>query len=443
MPDPFVLAVLLTFVTIGLALALTPATLGTVVDAWSSEIGLWGLLKFAMQMALILVTGHAVASSPPVARLTRRIAQLPTSGAGAAALVAVLATTTAVLNWGLGLIVGAIAAREVGAAMERKGVRVHYPLLAASGYLGLMVWHGGFSGSAPLKVTRASGIAEIFGATPPIGPISLDQTLFSPFNLLITGGLLLLLPLMMALLTPRNEVAMQSASSFGVGEDEQEAPAETTERKPWIPRILEETPFVSWALLLLIGIWAWRYYFPASGPSGIRELTPDTVNLTMLALGLVLHRTPMNYVRAVEKAAAGTAGIILQFPLYAGIMGIMAATGLTAQFAVSLASLGDGGFLTLTTFFSAAVVNIFVPSGGGQWAIQGPIAVRAALDAGLDPARMVMAVAYGDQLTNMLQPFWALPLLAITRVAARDIVGYTAVAMIAGAIWIAVGLLLF
>ncbi len=151
----------------------------------------------------------------------------------------------------------------------------------------------------------------------------------------------------------------------------------------------------------------------------------------------------MNYVRAVEKAAAGTAGIILQFPLYAGIMGIMAATGLTAQFAVSLAGLGDGGLLTLTTFFSAAVVNIFVPSGGGQWAIQGPIAVRAALDAGLDPARMVMAVAYGDQLTNMLQPFWALPLLAITRVAARDIVGYTAVAMIVGAIWIAVGLLLF
>ena len=349
------------------------------------------------------------------------------------------------LNWGLGLIVGAIAAREVGAAMARKGVRVHYPLLAASGYLGLMVWHGGFSGSAPLKVTRASGIAEIFGAAPPIGPIPLDRTLFSPMNLVITGGLLVLLPLIMAMLAPRDETAMRSAESFGITDDPDvpTAVVATSERKPWLPHLLEDTPFVSWALLALIAIWGWRYYFPAEGPSGIRELTPDTVNLTMLALGLLLHRTPMNYVRAVERAASGAAGIILQFPLYAGIMGIMAATGLTVRFATSLAAIGHGTLLPLTTFFSAAVVNIFVPSGGGQWAIQGPIAVRAAIDTGLDPATMVMAVAYGDQLTNMLQPFWALPLLAITKVQARDIVGYTAVAMLAGGLWIALGLVLF
>ncbi|CAN5780476.1 TIGR00366 family protein [soil metagenome] len=449
MPDPFVLAVVLTFVTIALALLLTPASPAQVVDAWASDIGLWSLLKFAMQMALILVTGHAVASSPPVARLTRRLAQLPTSGAGAAALVAVLPTTTGVLNWGLGLIVGAVAAREVGAAMQRKGIRVHYPLLAASGYLGLMVWHGGFSGSAPLKVTNAAGIAEIFGASPPIAPIALDRTLFSPMNLFITGGLLILLPFIMAALAPRDSAVMQTAEAFGIagsGAEENAAPpahAATAERKPFLPRILEDTPFVSWALLLLIGIWAWRYYWPAEGPSGIRALTPDTVNLTMLALGLLLHRTPMGYVRAVEQAASGAAGIILQFPLYAGIMGIMAATGLTALFATSLAAIGTGATLPLTTFFSAAVVNIFVPSGGGQWAIQGPIAMHSAITAGIDPAKMVMAVAYGDQLTNMLQPFWALPLLAITKVAARDIVGYTAVAMLAGALWIGLGLLLF
>jgi short-chain fatty acids transporter len=148
-------------------------------------------------------------------------------------------------------------------------------------------------------------------------------------------------------------------------------------------------------------------------------------------------------VRAVERAAAGAAGINLQFPLYAGIMGIMGATGLTAVFATSLAAIGTGAILPLTTFVAAAVINLFVPSGGGQWAIQGPIAMRSAIDAGIDPAAMVMAVAYGDQLTNMLQPFWALPLLAITKVEARDIVGYTAVAMIAGGLWIALGLLLF
>ena len=446
MPDPFVLAVVLTFVTIALALLLTPSPFAKIIDAWSSDAGLWSLLKFAMQMALILVTGHALATSPPVARLTRRLAQLPTSGATAAALVAVLATTTGVLNWGLGLIVGAVAAREVGVAMQRKGMRVHYPLLVAAGYLGLMVWHGGFSGSAPLKVTRATEIAEIFGATPPIGPIPLDRTLFSPMNLFITGGLLLLLPFIMAALAPRDDSAIRTADSFGIGDEPAEettAPVVPNDCKPFIPRVLEETPIISWALVLLIAVWAWRYYFPAEGPSGIRELTPDTVNLTMLGLGLLLHRTPASYVRAVERAASGAAGIILQFPLYAGIMGIMGATGLTALFATSLASIGGGGALPLTTFISAAVVNLFVPSGGGQWAVQGPIAMRSAIDAGIDPAAIVMAVAYGDQLTNMLQPFWALPLLAITKVEARDIVGYTAVAMLAGGLWIALGLVLF
>ncbi|MBA2269122.1 MAG: short-chain fatty acid transporter [Chthoniobacterales bacterium] len=448
MPDPFVLAVVLTFATIALALLLTPTPFPKVIDAWSSDLGIWSLLKFAMQMSLILVTGYALATSPPVARLTRRLAQLPTTGANAAALVAVLATTTGVLNWGLGLIVGAVAAREVGAAMHRKGISVHYPLLAAAGYLGLMVWHGGFSGTAPLKVTRAADIAEIFGATPPISAIPLDRTLFSPMNLFITGGLLILLPLIMAALAPRDAVAIQRAESFGISDnDGVVASAEPTgggdDRKPLLPRLLEDTPWISWALVLLIAIWAWRYYFPGDRPSGIRELTPDTVNLTMLGFGLLLHRTPMSYVRAVERAAKGAAGIILQFPLYAGIMGIMGATGLTALFATSLAAIGTGGTLPLTTFFSAAVVNIFVPSGGGQWAIQGPIAMHSAIAAGIDPAKMVMAVAYGDQLTNMLQPFWALPLLAITKVQARDIVGYTAVAMLAGAAWIALGLLLF
>jgi short-chain fatty acids transporter len=449
MPDPFVLAVLLTFVTFALALLLTPTPPGKIVDAWASDLGLWSLLKFAMQMCLILVTGHALATSPPVARLTRRLAQFPRTGAGAAALVAVLATTTGVLNWGLGLIVGAVAAREVGAAMHRKGLRVHYPLLVASGYLGLMIWHGGFSGSAPLKVTNAAGIAEIFGAAPPIGPIPLDRTLFSPMNLFITGGLLVLLPIVMAALAPRDDNAIRTAESFGITEPPaDDAPSvratnAAADRQPWLPRMLEETPFISWAVVLLIGVWAWRYYWPSTGPSGIRALTPDTVNLTMLGLGLLLHRTPASYVRAVERAASGAAGIILQFPLYAGIMGIMGATGLTALFATSLAGFSTTGTLPLTTFFSAAFINLFVPSGGGQWAIQGPIAMQSAVATGIDPAKMVMAVAYGDQLTNMLQPFWALPLLAITKAEARDIVGYTAVAMIAGTVWISLGLLLF
>lgn len=165
--------------------------------------------------------------------------------------------------------------------------------------------------------------------------------------------------------------------------------------------------------------------------------------MTMLMLGLLLHGTPRRYVRAVEQAASGCAGIILQFPLYAGIMGLMAGSGLTAQMASAIADTSSPTTLPLFTFVSAGVVNLFVPSGGGQWAVQGPIAMHAAADAGVNPAKMVMAVAYGDQLTNMLQPFWALPLLAITGVKARDIVGYTAIVMVVAAAWMAAGLLLF
>ena len=157
-----------------------------------------------------------------------------------------------------------------------------------------------------------------------------------------------------------------------------------------------------------------------------------------LALGLLLHGSPIRYSRAIEDGARCCAGIILQFPLYAGIMGVMSDSGLGQAVSRGMAQVaGDSeGALATMTFLSAGLVNLFVPSGGGQWAMQGPIAMQAAVDAGAAPARIVMAVAYGDQLTNMLQPFWALPLLAITGARAREVVGYTAILMVVAAVWL-------
>lgn len=448
-PDPFVLAVVLTVVTFLLVLALTDMRFTAAIDAWAGPNGVWsaGMLRFAMQMCLILVTGHALASSPPMSKLLNKLASLPRSPAQAVALVAFTAALLGVLNWGLGLITGALLARRVGVEAQRRNIPVHYPLLAAAGYVGLLVWHGGFSGSAPLKVTLPSEIRDIFGDNPPFEALSIPQTILSPLNLAVTGGLLVIVPLLLAFMNPSPE-HVEQASDFGVTARDTTTPARES-RKPFFPRLLEDSPIVTIALVALIAIWAWRYYLPAPNPntglrpsSGITALTPDTVNMTVLMLGLILHRTPMNYVRAVEDAARGCAGIILQFPLYAGIMGLMAISGLTAQMADGIASASNQNTLPLFTLLSAGVVNLFVPSGGGQWAVQGPIAMRAAVDAGVDPAKMVMAVAYGDELTNMLQPFWALPLLAITGVKARDIVGYTAIAMLFAGVWIALGLLL-
>ncbi|MCA9300106.1 MAG: short-chain fatty acid transporter [Phycisphaerales bacterium] len=432
-PDPFVLAVLLTVVTLLLTIVTRPSDVGvgehlhSMVRVWAGSDGVWNLLAFGMQMCLILVTGHALVTSRPMRRVLDRLAGAPTSPRQAILLVGVVAMLLGLFNWGVGLVGGALLARQVAIEMKTKGRRVHYPLLCASGYLAMLVWHGGFSGSAPLKMSNATDAASILGENAVVVP--LDATLTGSLNLVVTGGLLVIAPILLCLMHPDDEHVV-------VGDPP--APLEdgsvTSDKGP-LPRLLEDTPLLTVVVVVLIGAWAVWYY----GTGGVRRLGPNEVNLTLLMLGLIAHGTPARYLRAVEAGTGACAGIILQFPLYAGIMGLMKASGLTTLMAEAMAS---GALVPLKTFGAAAVVNLFVPSGGGQWAIQGPIAMEAARDAGIDPARMVMAVAYGDEVTNMLQPFWALPLLAITRTRARDIVGYTAVVMLVAAAWMALWLVI-
>lgn len=433
-PDPFVLAIFLTVLTGVLALALTDTTVEGVVRGWAGPSGLWKLLSFSMQMCLILVTGHALASTPLVRRSIAALVALPKSAGAAGALVAFVAIATSLLNWGLALIVGALVAREMGRSCQARGVRVHYPLLVAAGYTGLMCWHGGFSGSAPLKVTTQADLVELLGAE--LGgrtaPLSTFDTILGPMNLLISGGLLVLVPLVVWFLSPKADDEVEGFDAFDVERD-----AVASEDAPrTVPEKLERSVLVT---LLLVAplLYALALYF---ADHGIANLDPNAVNLVLLTLGLLLHKTPRAYLKAVQDAVAGCSGIILQFPLYAGIMGIMATSGLAKLFAGWAASTASAKSYLLLTFLSAGFINFFVPSGGGQWAVQGPIAVQAAELVGVPFSSAVMAVAYGDQWTNMLQPFWALPLLGITGVKAKDIIGYTAFIMIVAGVWLAGGL---
>lgn len=440
-PDPFVLAVLLTAAVFVAALIWTEAGPTDLVGYWSSPSGgVWRFLGFAMQMCLILVTGYALADSPPVRAALERIASIPKTARQGAAMVSVVACVLALLNWGLGLIGGALLARAVGRSLDKRGIPAHYPVLVAAGYMGLMVWHGGLSGTAPTKVTTVAELNDVLPDGIAIAPITLDETLFSFSNLIVTGGLVVLAAVLLAMLMPKAE--RSEGCGVFVKDEPEPAAADSEDARSVLIRMLEESRFVNLLLAGLIGFWAWTYYLPAEGRSGIFTLTPNTINLTMLMLGLLLHRSPRTFVASVENAARGCAGIMIQFPLYAGIMGMMFASGLTAKLAEGVASVSTAETLPVMTCFSAAIVNLFVPSGGGQWGVQGPIAIQTALDAGVELPKMVMAVAYGDQLTNMLQPFWALPLLAITGAKARDIVGYTAVVMVAGLVWTGLCLLI-
>lgn len=441
-PEPFVIAVFLTaFVAVAsFALLLADATPAVaargMIDRWHSGGGLWGLLTFAMQASLMLVLGTALAAAPIVRRALDRLATLPQSGRALVALTATISIVLALINWSLGLICGALFARRAGEQARRRGFALHYPLLCAAGYSGMMVWHGGLSGTAPLKATQSADMVEVLGTdlAARVGTIPLTESLFGSLNLWVSGGLLLLGPLLFALMTPRAgadpDPQVAPLANADSAKDSVEAPAadllERLERSVWVTWILVAP------MLGALGLFVVSH--------GISELDLNTVNLALWAGAMLLHRRPDRFIAACEAGIRGCAGIFLLFPLYAGIMGLLSSSGLSGRLAAALTDVG-GDLFAVLTFAVAGLLNLFVPSGGGQWAIQGPILCESALARGIDPADAMMAMAFGDQWSNMLQPFWAMPLLAITGVRARDIVGYCALWMGAGGLWIVVCLL--
>jgi len=426
MPDPFLFAVLLTFLTMGMGVALTDNGLFDMIKHWSG--GFWALLGFSMQMCLILVTGYALATTKLVRAGIDRLADVPKTSGAAVALVAFVTIIAGYVNWGLGLIVGALMAREVAIRGYRKGIPMHYPLLGAAGYVGLAVWHGGLSGSAPLLVATQGHFLE-----KEIGIIPVAETLLSPLNIAVALFLLVALPVLFKMLQPAeadflpiDRVIPDIDQILRGGEEETVDDA----RSRFFASKLEDSVLVSF----IIGLSGMAFVVYHFGTKGF-DLNLDIVNFTFLFLGILLHKTPINYVRAITDGTKGCAGIILQFPFYSGIMGMMKASGLIVVIANWFIAISTAVTYPLFTFLSASLVNIFVPSGGGQWAVQGPIVVKAAQALGVSLPKAVMALAYGDQWTNLFQPFWALALLGLTGLKARHIMGYCMAVMLMGAVF--------
>ncbi len=440
-PAPFTLAVLLTLFTMVLAFLFTgsPSPQGAVKILTAWQFGMWdsSLLVFAVQMMLILVLGHVLVLSRPVASLTQKLSAVVTGNSSAVIIVSVSTMMVAFFNWGLGLIFGAIMARKVAETANEKGFKINYPLIGAAGYSGLMVWHGGMSGSAPLKAAEKGHLPSLFSGLEDSvflvqipDYISTQSTIFSTWNLLLFGILLIIVPSVLffiSKITPSTQISLSEEKEKV--NNELISGAEKLDHSKGLKYIfgtlLIAAFFLSYRDDLLRG-----------------NLTPNMLNFVMLTGCILLHQSFVSFLKALDRAIVGAAAILIQFPLYFGIMGIMRETGMVNDIALFFSSIATEISLPVYTFISAGLVNIFVPSGGGQWAIQGPVVLESAMKLGVPLNKAIMAFSYGDQITNMLQPFWALPLLAITQLKAREILPYTLILMLTGIAVYVTGLLL-
>jgi short-chain fatty acids transporter len=399
LPDAFVFSLLLTLFVFILGLILTPHSPITLIEFWGKDF--WALNAFAMQMVFILISGHMLATSPMVKMGLKKITSLVHSETKAIIVLSLFSTVACFINWGFGLIVSGILAVELG----RKLRKVNFGLFVATAYAGFLVWHGGLSGSIPLKI---AGKDEILNRVYPGLSIPLSETLFSSWNLVIVISLLLLMPVLALVMRTDEKVEVISS----------EIPAEEIFEAKNFREKVENFSGLNWLFFFFCLI----VFF-----SGLKQgdsLDINKINWIFLFLAILLHQTPRKFLMALHESFGFASGIAIQFPFYAGIMGLMQYSGLADLISEIFVGFSTASTLPLWTFLSGGIVNFFIPSGGGQWVVQGPIMLKAAKELGSDPAKVSMALAWGDAWTNLVQPFWALPILALAKLRLKDIMGY-------------------
>jgi short-chain fatty acids transporter len=449
MPDPFVLVLALTVLTwvasvwllvrhgapaprAGAGVALAPlAAMGAASEMLFK--GFSELLTFAMQMVLIVVTGEAIASSPPVARVIRRAAMIPKSQGAALWFVSSAALALGWLHWGFGLMTAAMLAREVAHCCRERGVLVHYPLLGTAAYMSMLLWHAGLSASAPLLInTPGHFLMEQIGVVP------LRQTVFLPVNLGVCASLWILIPWVVRAMAPSEATSVREVEARVASRDDESPSVEHERAAPTLAQRMDS--FRGWQLVVaLIGALFLVRHVRAKG---LLDINHNVLNFAFVMVGMALYRTPVAYGRAIAQSVRGTAGVVLQFPFYGAIMAMMRDSGLGHRIAEVFIVYASGRTLPFFTFVASLVTKLFVPSGGGEWAVEGPVMLEAARRLGAPYGLTTMGVAYGNMAGNMFQPFWALPLLGLLGLRARDIMGYSLVVFLVAAPILGVALLL-
>ena len=412
MPDPTIFAVLFTFLAFALGLFLAHQGPMQMVTNWYK--GLWELLAFSMQMCLIIVTGSAIANAPACKKVLRRLAAVPKTGRQAVFMIAFLSILIHFVHWGLGLVVASLFAVECARSLRARNIPFQYGLFGAAAYLGQMTWHGGLSASVGLSIAEPGHIMEDM-----IGVIPMSEYLFNPMNIVVSIALLFLPPLFAAILHPAPENVTPLEEGALAVLDRPDSEIRTMPANPSVGDRLNYSRVLAYALCAL-GLVYIVYHFATKGFS----LDMNVLNTAFMFIGILLYGNIANYVDAIKNAVGGISGIVFQFPLYAGILGMVKYSGLVNILSDAIVNISTPATFYVLTFLIAALINMFIPSGGGQWAVQGPIAMQSAINMNASVLKTSLCVAYGNTWTNMAQPFWAIALLGVTGLKAKDIMGY-------------------
>jgi short-chain fatty acids transporter len=424
-PDAFVFALLATVVVVVAGVVATPSTLGQVVDGWGR--GFWDLIPFTLQMSLVIITGHVLATSPPMRRVIRTIAGWPSTPKGAVALVTAFALGSSWLNWGFSLVFSAVLAREIARRVEG----VDYRALAAASFLGLgSVWAQGLSGSAALQMATPGALQPAIrdivahGGLVPGGVIGFSHTIFLWQSLVSVAIEVVIVTAVMWLATPpasRAKTARALGIELGAGEAPDPVVPGTIPPGAW----LEHSSGLTVIVVALGAAYLIRYFSQAGDP--LNALNLNIVNLIFLLVGFLLHGTPARLMHAVQAATPAVWGVILQFPFYAGIAGVITSTHLNEQLANLFVRVSTPTTFPPLVAVYSAVLGVFVPSGGSKWVIEAPYVMAAAHELKVHLGWVVAAYDLGEAIANLLQPFWMLPILGLFQLRARDVMGYTLV----------------
>jgi short-chain fatty acids transporter len=422
-PDAFVFALIATVVVFVAALAATPSTVLEVVDSWGR--GFWDLIPFTMQMALVIITGHVLATSRPMGRLIRAVASWPTNPRSAVALVAFFAMASSWLNWGFSLVFSAVLAIEVA----RRVKDVDYRALAASSFLGAgSIWAQGLSGSAALQMATPGALQPAIrdivaqGGVVPRGIIGFTHTIFLWQSFVSVAIELVLVTAVMWLATPpagRGKTAADLGVKLGPSDIGITPKPRNMPPGAW----LEHSPILTWFVVAIGATYLARYFMQADEP--LNALNLNIVNLIFLLIGLLFHGTPARLIQAVQAATPAVWGVILQFPFYAGIAGVITTTHLNEKLASVFVSLSNATTFPPLVALYSAVLGVFVPSGGSKWVIEAPYVMAAAHSLKVHLGWVVASYDLGEALANLVQPFWMLPVLGMLQLRARDVMGYT------------------